>query len=178
MAASCPGGVLAPSPTPKRIFTRVSFPITHACLSQRARAASCARGQVLLASTLAVVDPVDGAVDGGRGIAGKEGDHIRNVKGLHHAAWRGRAHDQVIVRVVRRTELFDLRGEHAARTYGVDTQAICAVLHRQSASEPNQPVFGSAVAGRVGLAFDAGYRADIDDVAAALQLMGQCSPAE
>jgi hypothetical protein len=39
-------------------------------------------------------------------------------------------------------------------------------------------VFGSAVAGRVGLAFDAGNRADIYDVAASLQQMGQCSPAE
>ena len=74
----------------------------------------------VLAGALSVVDSIDGAVDGGCGIAGKESDHIRNVKGLHHAAWRGRAHDQVVVRVVRRTEVFELRCKHAARTYGID----------------------------------------------------------
>ena len=78
----------------------------------------------MLAGALAVVDSIDGAVDGGRGITGQEGDHIRNVKGAQ------------LARV------------------------------------------GSAVAGRVGLAFDAGNRADIYDVAASLQQMGQCSPAE
>jgi hypothetical protein len=41
--------------------------------------------QVLLAGALAVVDSIDGAADGGRGVTGKEGDHIRNVKGLHQA---------------------------------------------------------------------------------------------
>ena len=35
----------------------------------------------VLAGALSVVDSIDGAVDGGCGIAGKESDHIRNVKG-------------------------------------------------------------------------------------------------
>ena len=38
-----------------------------------------------LAGALAVVDSVDGAMDGCRGVTGEEGDHIGDVEGLHEA---------------------------------------------------------------------------------------------
>src|ERR1700739_556405 len=65
-----------------------------------------------------------------------------------------------------------------ARTYCIDAQGIRGVLHRQSTSKPNLPMLGSTVASRVGLAFDAGDGADVDDVAASFEQMGQCSPAQ
>lgn len=39
-----------------------------------------------LAGAFAIVDPIDGAVDCRRVVAGKERNNIRNVKGRHHAA--------------------------------------------------------------------------------------------
>ena len=43
-------------------------------------------GSCGLAGALAVVDSIDGAVDGRGGIAGKECDDVRNVEGMDHAA--------------------------------------------------------------------------------------------
>src|ERR1700757_3257890 len=100
-------------------------------------------------------------MDGCRGVTGEERNDVCDITGLDEAARCGRTHDQVVVRVIRRAELFELRREHAARTYCVDPQAIRRVLHRQGTGKPNQPMLGSAVTSRVSLALDPGYGGDV-----------------
>ena len=130
------------------------------------------------AGALSVVDAIHRTVDRGGVVTGEERDRLGDVDRLHEPARGCDAHDQIPVGVLGRGELCRLRGRHPARADGVHADLLLGVLDRQRAGQPDESVFGRAVAGGVDLAFHTCDGRDIDDVAGALQQMWQRGAAQ
>ncbi len=160
----------APSTYPVRPLAHGLLAPGHPNLVPAARDRSAGGG--------AAVDRQDGAVDVVGLVGADVGDHGGDRFGLLHLAGQERAGDERHAGPLGRDEVVQEVGVDAARAHGVEAHALAAELDGHGPGQPDQRVLRRAVGGDVGLADEPGGRGQVQDVALALEQVGQRGLAE